>query len=139
MRFAPFLAAAVCLAAAASPAAANEYADAIAAHAETVRAWLAADIIHATLKAQNDKHAGEHTRSLMMMVLPTSNRNPRSTTSACTARRYSAMNETGEDCARNRVSCGWCRLPFVSSFRTAWASSPSLHSATSPRVSRCLG
>ena len=67
MRFTQYLAVAVWLTICASPAAANEYAHAIKAHAETVKAWLTADIIQSALKVQNDKHAGEHTRSLMVM------------------------------------------------------------------------
>ena len=67
MRPARILVAATLLAAFAMPVAANEYADAIKKHAESVKSWLSDDTIQSSLQAQNDKNAGEHRRSLLVL------------------------------------------------------------------------
>jgi len=67
MRHAQILIAAVLVAFFVNPVSANEYADAIKKHAETVKSWLSDDLIQTTLQTSNDKYSGEHKRSLMML------------------------------------------------------------------------
>jgi len=67
MRHARILVAAALLTLFATSVSANEYVDAIMKHAESIKSWLSDDAIQSTLQASNDKYAGEHTRSLMVL------------------------------------------------------------------------
>ena len=67
MRLVQYLTAAILLVAVAAPAGANEYADAIKKHAETVKSWLSDDTIQSTLQASNDKNAGLIRRSMLVL------------------------------------------------------------------------
>tara|TARA_A100001037_G_scaffold231931_1_gene210285 strand:+ start:7464 stop:8042 length:579 start_codon:yes stop_codon:yes gene_type:complete len=67
MRLTQILMSAALFAILAFPAAANEYADAITKHAESVKSWLSDDAVQGTWKAQNDEYAGEHDRSLFVL------------------------------------------------------------------------
>ena len=67
MRHAKILVAAALLTLLALPAGANEYADAITKHAESIKSWLSDDAIQSTLQVQNDKYSGEHKRSLLVL------------------------------------------------------------------------
>ena len=67
MRPAQFFVAAALLAFFTVPATANEYADAITKHADSIKSWLSDEAIQSTLQASNDKYAGEHKRSLLVL------------------------------------------------------------------------
>jgi hypothetical protein len=67
MRHAQILVAAALLTLFALPVGANEYADAITKHAESIKSWLSDDAIQSTLQVQNDKYSGEHKRSLLVL------------------------------------------------------------------------
>ena len=67
MRHAQILVAAALLTLFAIPVGANEYADAITKHADSIKSWLSDDAIQSTLQTSNDKYAGEHRRSLLVL------------------------------------------------------------------------